>query len=105
MPTWRGELDHTGYEESGRTLRAVSAPGDVPEQAAARAQTRDVLNLLAELPEAQREAIALAFYGELSHTEIAAHLDLPHGTVKGRMHRGLQRCAPTSNDERPARRE
>jgi RNA polymerase sigma-70 factor (ECF subfamily) len=72
-------------------LRAVSAPGDVPEQAVARAQARDVLRLLAQLPEAQCEVITLAFYGELSHTEIAAHLNLPPGTVKGRMRLGLQR--------------
>jgi RNA polymerase sigma-70 factor, ECF subfamily len=33
----------------------------------------------------------LAFYGELSHSEIAAHLDLPAGTVKGRMRLGLEK--------------
>jgi DNA-directed RNA polymerase specialized sigma24 family protein len=43
------------------------------------------------LPEAQREVITLAFYSELSHTEIAAHLGLPPGTVEGRMRLGLQR--------------
>jgi RNA polymerase sigma-70 factor (ECF subfamily) len=79
------------HQISDDTLRAFSAPGDVPQQAAAHAQTRDVLSLLAELPDAQREVITLAFYGELSHTEIAAHLNLPPGTVKGRMRLGLQR--------------
>jgi hypothetical protein len=33
----------------------------------------------------------LAFFGELGHSEIAARLDLPPGTVKGRMRLGLQR--------------
>jgi RNA polymerase sigma-70 factor (ECF subfamily) len=50
-----------------------------------------VLRLLAQLPDAQREVIILAFYGQLSHTEIAEHLDLPPGTIKGRMRLGLQR--------------
>jgi RNA polymerase sigma-70 factor, ECF subfamily len=46
---------------------------------------------LAMLPDAQAEVITLAYYGQLSHTEIAAHLGLPAGTVKGRMRLGLQR--------------
>jgi len=46
---------------------------------------------LAQLPREQREVIALAFYGQLSHSEIAAHLGLPPGTVKGRMRSGLSR--------------
>jgi RNA polymerase sigma-70 factor (ECF subfamily) len=35
--------------------------------------------------------IALAFFGELNHTEIAALLDLPPGVVKGRMRLGLEK--------------
>lgn len=46
---------------------------------------------LRELPAAQAEVIALAFFGELSHSEIAAQLDLPSGTVKGRMRLGLEK--------------
>lgn len=34
--------------------------------------------------------ITLAYYGELSHTEIANHLDVPTGTVRGRMRLGLK---------------
>jgi Sigma-70, region 4 len=37
------------------------------------------------------EVITLAYYGQLSHTEIAAHLGLPAGTVKGRMRLELQK--------------
>jgi RNA polymerase sigma-70 factor, ECF subfamily len=44
-----------------------------------------------ESKSAQAEVIALAFFGELTHTEIAALLDLPSGTVKGRMRLGLER--------------
>lgn len=76
---------------SDEALEHVGAPGGVAEQAVARDQTRTVLDLLAALPEAQREVIMLGFYGQLSHSEIAAHLGLPAGTVKGRMRLGLQR--------------
>ncbi|HET7418222.1 MAG TPA: sigma factor [Solirubrobacterales bacterium] len=41
-------------------------------------------------PGTQSEVIALAFFGGLSHSEIAALLDLPSGTVKGRMRLGLE---------------
>ena len=37
---------------------------------------------LRQLPDAQEEVITLAFFGEFSHTEIAARLSLPEGTVK-----------------------
>ena len=72
-------------------LDGVREHSDVPSLAAARAQTHHVLSLLAELPDAQREVITLAFYGQQTHTEIAAYLELPPGTVKGRMRLGLER--------------
>jgi RNA polymerase sigma-70 factor (ECF subfamily) len=46
---------------------------------------------LALLPEAQAEVITLGYYGQLTTTEIAAHLGIPAGTVKGRMRLGLQK--------------
>lgn len=49
---------------------------------------------LAELPDAQREALALAYFDGLSHSEIAERLRVPVGTVKGRIRLALDRlCA------------
>jgi len=50
-------------------------------------QSRDaaVRGALAELPDAQRAIVGMAFYDGLTHAEIAAELDLPLGTVKSRL--------------------
>lgn len=48
--------------------------------------TRDLLGVLSS---EQRRVIELSFYSGYSHSEIAAMLGLPLGTVKARMNRGL----------------
>ena len=58
---------------------------------ATQRDTTDRLLALAALPDEQQEVIALAYYGQLSHTEIATQLRLPPGTVKDRMRLGLQK--------------
>ena len=60
-------------------------------------QTR-VRSLVRELPEAQREAVALAYWGGLTSEEIAAHAGVPVGTAKSRVRLGITRlrdvCGP-----------
>ena len=51
-----------------------------------RASVREAIE---KLPDDQREAIELAFFGSLTHAEIAARLKQPLGTVKARIRRGL----------------
>ena len=41
------------------------------------------------LPDEQRQAIELAFFGGLSHMEIAVRLAIPVGTIKARIRRGM----------------
>jgi RNA polymerase sigma-70 factor (ECF subfamily) len=50
-----------------------------------------VRRALAGLPAEQRQAIELAFFDGLTHVEIARVLELPAGTVKGRIRLGLQK--------------
>jgi RNA polymerase sigma factor (sigma-70 family) len=51
----------------------------------------DVRRALCALPGAQREAIALAYFGDFTQREIAERLDVPVGTIKARTARGLRR--------------
>jgi RNA polymerase sigma-70 factor, ECF subfamily len=44
---------------------------------------------LRALPDDQRQALVLAYYGGLSHSELSAKLAVPLGTVKSRVRRGL----------------
>lgn len=68
----------------------VPAPGSVQEAVVEREDAATLRAALGRLPDAQAEVIALAFYGELTHLEIARRLALPQGTVKGRMRLGLK---------------
>ncbi len=54
-----------------------------------REAARQVRTALDELPADQRQVIELAYFGGLTHNQIAEMLDLPPGTVKGRMRLGL----------------
>ncbi len=46
---------------------------------------------LAKLPPAQRELIEKAYFGDLTHSEIAAETGLPLGTIKSRIRLALER--------------
>jgi RNA polymerase sigma-70 factor, ECF subfamily len=60
-------------------------------EAARRDEARKVRAALDELPPDQCRVIELAYFGGFTHTEIAAMLETPIGTVKGRMRLGLEK--------------
>ena len=65
-----------------------------PDQAdvyAAAEDSRLLSAALADLPEKQRSLIQRAFYGDLSHSEIALETGLPLGTIKSRIRLALDR--------------
>lgn len=61
------------------------------DRAVQRETGRDVRSKLSQLPENQARVIGLAFYGGFSQTEISDLLELPLGTVKGRMRLGMEK--------------
>lgn len=77
--------------------------GASPEhRAIARDEAASLRDALARLPAAQAEVIGLAFFGELSHSEISEQLALPLGTVKGRMRLGLEKLRVHQPDDSSA---
>ncbi len=64
---------------------------DVPAMVWTTEQRRVIIEAMSELPEAQRQAIALAYFGGLSHQEIATKLNRPLGTIKTRVRLGLHK--------------
>jgi RNA polymerase sigma-70 factor (ECF subfamily) len=69
-----------------------SDPRDDPCDLAERGQRRrQIQTSLSTLGKAQRTAIELAFYDELSNSEVAREMTLPLGTIKSWIRRGCHR--------------
>ncbi len=60
-------------------------------QAAHSEEAAEVRTALQALPDEQSKAIELAYFGGFSHSEIATMLEMPIGTVKGRIRLGLEK--------------
>jgi RNA polymerase sigma-70 factor (ECF subfamily) len=87
----RQHAKHATRRASDKHLGDQPASDDVCEQTINLDIAERLHASLAALPDAQQEVITLAFYGQLTHTEIATQLGLPPGTVKGRMRLGLHK--------------
>jgi len=68
--------------------RVEEAPAPAAERDEARGLVR---NALRALPEPQREAIVLAYWGGMTADEIASRASVPLGTAKSRIRLGLAR--------------
>ena len=80
----------------------ASAPKSQPSEAfteswrnSQREQVREALNTL---PKEQLKILELAYFSGYTHVEIAALLDVPLGTVKGRMRLGLKKLRDRAED-------
>jgi RNA polymerase sigma-70 factor (ECF subfamily) len=74
------EIEHGGGQLHAATVDDVSD-----------SERAFVLSLIATLPAAQKQAVFLAYYGDMTHGEIASLSDEPLGTIKSRIRLGVQK--------------
>jgi RNA polymerase sigma-70 factor (ECF subfamily) len=111
--TWiLGIVHHRGIDALRRNQvhdrRRASAEGmeerfEAPErtdvEVARRQEAGAVRAALDELPDQQGKVIQLAYFGGFTHTQIADMLEMPLGTVKGRMRLGLDKLRRSLTEE------
>jgi|SRR5271168_4716190 len=88
----RGLVTEEGIEER------LAAPERTDVEFARREEAREVRDALERLPNEQSRVIELAYFGGMTHVEIASMLDTPVGTVKGRMRLGLSKMRMALGD-------
>ncbi len=88
----RGRVSDEGIEER------LVARERTDVEFARRDEAREVRDALGQLPDEQSRVIELAYFGGLTHVEIASMLDAPVGTIKGRMRLGLAKMRMTLGD-------
>ncbi len=77
--------------EEGLTEPTPEPRAETDAEAMRREAARQVRGALSELPGDQMRVIELAYFGGLSHSQIAQMLGMPLGTVKGRMRLGMEK--------------
>jgi len=102
----RRAVDVVRREQRRRTDSLDQAPepgggGGVDEEAWLRLQRERVQAALKQLPDQQREALELAYYGGFTQSELAERLGQPIGTIKSRMFTGLTRLRELLGDAAP----
>jgi RNA polymerase sigma-70 factor (ECF subfamily) len=86
------------FHEEG-LLERVPGSEHTEEQALASEQAQEVQGALRALPREQSRVVELAYFGGFTHTEIASMLQMPVGTVKGRMRLGLAKLRLALDDD------
>ena len=100
VSTWVFTIARNRKIDALRRIRRPE-PEDLPLGPEAEPDQAEVMTLqqeseklakaIAELPEKQRELIERAYFGDLTHSEIAEETGLPLGTIKSRIRLALER--------------
>jgi RNA polymerase sigma-70 factor, ECF subfamily len=99
IDSFRHESAKTGRDvNDDPAVEAMTARERTDREVERRDDARQVQGALHQLPAEQRRVIELAYFGGFTHSEIARMLDLPAGTVKGRMRLGMTRMRLSLGD-------
>ena len=97
------QLRSTASRRRTQDTVKATAPTLQPSEAFAEtwrnSQREQVREALRTVPSEQRKVLELAYFSGYTHTEIAELLDLPLGTVKGRMRLGLKKIKEFVEDQ------
>ena len=87
----RSNASRRRTQDRVETQTSTSQPSEAFGEAWRNSQGDQVREALGELPQEQVKVLELAYFSGYTHMEIAELLDLPLGTVKGRMRLGLKK--------------
>ena len=84
-------IDNVRSEQRHSSRRAETEPGDLPVEAEVDRVGDRILvaDALKSLPERSRRVIELAYFSDLTHSQVAEQTSIPLGTVKSDIRRGL----------------
>ena len=99
----RPESRSVYWDEVPTPLDLTGVP--VEEDITNHERRQEVRRALANLPEEQRSALALAFFHGYTHKEIADLLHIPLGTVKTRIRLAMQKLRPILAEKKLANEE
>ena len=91
--------DHYAISWDGFTPRSMPTEQDPQELVELSLRRERVRAALAQLPEDQKQALALSYYGGLTQLEIAEALKQPLGTIKTRIRLAMQKLCNILRDE------
>ena len=86
------DVEIDGDDFAMQFIEAIEQPGGTPLQQLEMSQDANALAAcMARLERAHRQAMALAYFHDLSHSEVATQLSMPIGTVKTWLRRGIDK--------------
>jgi RNA polymerase sigma-70 factor (ECF subfamily) len=87
----RGRVRDFPRADDETAAERLEARERTDQEVARRQEAETIRTAIGTLPREQSRVIELAYFGGFTHTEIAAMISAPVGTVKGRMRLGLKK--------------